>query len=98
MASAYGKAGIPVVGGLFPGRAAGGPVSSGAPYMVGEHGPELFVPKTAGTIVPNGAGGVQVNVSGLILSDDPAARQQLATIIQDALVTAYRQHGNRQPV
>jgi hypothetical protein len=39
-----------------------------------------------------------VNVSGLILSDDPAARQQLATIIQDALVQSYRQHGNRQPV
>jgi len=98
MASAYGQAGIPVVGGLFPGRAAGGPVSSGAPYMVGEHGPELFVPHTSGSIVPNGAGGVVVNVSGMILSDDPAARQQLATIIQDALVTAYRQHGNRQPV
>jgi hypothetical protein len=98
MASEYGRAGIPVVGGLFPGRAAGGPVTAGAPYMVGEHGPELFMPRTSGTILPNGGGGVNVNVSGLILSDDPAARQQLATIIQDALVTAYRQHGNRQPV
>jgi len=98
MASEYGRAGIPVVGGLFPGRAAGGPVTAGAPYMVGEHGPELFMPRTSGAIIPNGGGGVNVNVSGLILSDDPAARQQLATIIQDALVTAYRQHGNRQPV
>ena len=26
----------------------------GVPSMVGERGPELFVPKTAGTIVPNG--------------------------------------------
>ena len=34
------------------GKAAGGPVSSNSTYMVGEKGPELFVPRTAGTIVP----------------------------------------------
>ena len=33
-------------------RAAGGPVSSNSSYMVGEKGPELFVPSTAGTIIP----------------------------------------------
>ena len=37
-----------------PGRAVGGPVSGGSPYIVGEHGPELFVPWTGGTVVPNG--------------------------------------------
>jgi hypothetical protein len=41
----------------LPGRAGGGPVSGGSPYMVGEKGPELFVPRSAGTIVPNGAMG-----------------------------------------
>lgn len=49
-----------VVGGLLkriPGRADGGPVGAGRPYMVGERGPELFVPRGNGTIVPNGAGG-----------------------------------------
>jgi len=35
-------------------RAAGGPVSSNSTYMVGEKGPELFVPSTAGTIIPAG--------------------------------------------
>jgi hypothetical protein len=35
----------------------GGPVSGGTPYVVGERGPELFVPSRSGTIVPNGAGG-----------------------------------------
>lgn len=35
------------------GRAAGGPVTAGTPYMVGEKGPELFMPNTTGTIVPN---------------------------------------------
>jgi TP901 family phage tail tape measure protein len=36
-------------------RAEGGPVSSGSPYIVGEQGPELFVPNYSGTIVPNNA-------------------------------------------
>lgn len=39
-----------------PGRASGGSVSSGSPYMVGEQGPELFVPGNSGTIIPNGRG------------------------------------------
>lgn len=33
-------------------RAAGGDVLSGRPYLVGEQGPEMFVPRTAGTIIP----------------------------------------------
>ena len=40
--------------GTIPGRAAGGPVSSGQPYVVGERGPELFIPNNSGRIVPNG--------------------------------------------
>lgn len=40
-------------GGLF--KAEGGPVSGASPYIVGEKGPELFVPKTNGTIIPNHA-------------------------------------------
>lgn len=39
-------------------RAAGGPVNSDGAYLVGERGPELFVPRSAGTIVPNHAMGV----------------------------------------
>lgn len=35
------------------GRAIGGPVSKGSPYIVGERGPELFVPNSSGSIVPN---------------------------------------------
>jgi hypothetical protein len=34
-------------------RAKGGPVTSGSPYMVGEKGPELFVPATSGSVVSN---------------------------------------------
>ena len=53
------------------GRAAGGTVSSGKPYVVGEKGPELFVPSGSGNIISNsamrsgggsgGMGGVTVN-------------------------------------
>jgi hypothetical protein len=41
------------------GRASGGIVTGGTPYMVGEKGPEVFVPGIDGTIIPNGgmAGG-----------------------------------------
>lgn len=48
-------------------RAAGGPVSAMEPYIVGEKGPELFVPRNNGTIIPNGAtvpgtGSLTVNI------------------------------------
>jgi hypothetical protein len=36
------------------GKAAGGPVSAGTPYLVGERGPETFVPGSSGMIVPQG--------------------------------------------
>ena len=39
----------------LPGKALGGAVSAGRPYMVGERGPELFVPGAQGNIVPNNA-------------------------------------------
>lgn len=40
------------VGGV-PGRAEGGPITGGRPYLVGERGPELIVPRSAGTVIPN---------------------------------------------
>jgi hypothetical protein len=46
-------------------RAMGGPVSANRPYMVGERGPELFVPHSSGSIVANnklaGGGGGSTN-------------------------------------
>lgn len=36
-----------------PGRATGGPVMGGMPYLIGERGPELFVPQESGRIIPN---------------------------------------------
>jgi len=48
-----------LVGGL-PGRATGGPVSPGRAYVVGERGPELFVPASSGRVeAGGGSGGVR---------------------------------------
>lgn len=53
------------LGGLFGGaRADGGPVTPGGAYLVGERGPEVFRPASAGSVEPAGPGsGVTVNVS-----------------------------------
>ncbi|MBC7767544.1 MAG: phage tail tape measure protein [Phycisphaerales bacterium] len=46
---------------FFGGRAAGGPVNVGGAYLVGERGPEVFVPRQAGEIVAPGAGALNVH-------------------------------------
>lgn len=46
-----------IFGQLLGFRANGGPVSGNSPYIVGERGPELFVPSVSGSIVPNNAVG-----------------------------------------
>jgi len=57
-------------GGVAPGtislrRAAGGDVLSGQGYLVGERGPELFVPGSSGSIIPNNrmGGGARINIT-----------------------------------
>ena len=46
----------PLLGGVLglPGRATGGLVSAGRGYLVGERGPELFVPTSSGRVEPSG--------------------------------------------
>lgn len=54
------------IGGAFGfggARAMGGPVAAGMGYLVGERGPELFVPRSSGQIVPNGGGAMNINVN-----------------------------------
>jgi hypothetical protein len=74
-------------GKLFDGaRAMGGPVSGGSAYLVGEQGPELFVPGMSGTIVPNHAMGggvtVQIDARG---SDNPEKLLQLIPVIKNSI-------------
>jgi hypothetical protein len=60
--------GLGLLGGLLlgaPGRATGGPVVGGRPYLVGERGPELFVPQASGRVEAAGGGSrgpVTINV------------------------------------
>jgi hypothetical protein len=75
-----------------PGRATGGPVSEGRSYIVGERGPELFVPPSAGRIERIGGGGRDVRVSIAVNapagSDPQVLRQsgrQVARAIRSAL-------------
>lgn len=60
-----------LLGGLFGGgRQEGGPVNPNQAFLVGERGPELFVPPTAGNIVPmEGGAPPQVNVSVVNVTD-----------------------------
>lgn len=55
-----------VIHAVIPGRASGGPVLQGSPYVVGENGPELFVPSSSGSIIPNNRyanAGANVNIT-----------------------------------
>jgi len=54
---------------IIPGKATGGPVTGGMPYIVGERGPELFVPGRSGSIVPNNQLGGGENVSVVVNVD-----------------------------
>lgn len=77
-----------------PGRATGGPVSGGRSYLVGERGPELFVPSSGGRIekMGGGAGGRDVRVSIAVQTPAPGDPQvlrqssrQVARAIRSAL-------------
>jgi len=63
-----------VLGDIFglPGRATGGPVSAHRGYLVGERGPELFVPPGDGRVVPLGQDGGARRVSVSIQLAAPA--------------------------
>ena len=91
------------LGNIF--KANGGPVAGGNPYVVGEKGPELFVPKSSGTIVPNnqlGGGGstsvvVNVDASGTSAEgDEPDAAQLgrlIGSVVQAELIKESRPGG-----
>lgn len=64
---------------LIPKLATGGLTSENKPYIVGERGPELFVPSSNGRIIPNnklggGGGNIYINVSGAIDQEGTARR------------------------
>lgn len=87
----------------LPARAMGGPVTAGQPYLVGERGPEMFVPSGGGNVLPSGKGGgnVTVNVSvdatgSQVAGDNEQASQLgrvIAAAVQSELIKAKRPGG-----
>jgi hypothetical protein len=79
---------------LGGGRAAGGPVSAGRAYTVGESGPETFVPTGAGSIVPGGgATSVTYNINAV----DAASFQSLIARDPEFLFAVTEQGRRRMP-
>jgi phage-related minor tail protein len=83
--SAGGGGGLPgaaaqLLGTLFgaPGRATGGPVAPGRPYLVGERGPELFVPTASGRIETGRTGARDIRMSIVVSAPAGEAPQALA--------------------
>ena len=90
-----GKKGGGILGFLTGGKLAkGGTAAGGKSFLVGEKGPELFVPRSTGTVVPNkklGGGGstnnvtVNVDASGSDVQGDEAGGQELGALIAAAV-------------
>jgi len=80
-------------GGILPTFADGGRPPVGRPSIVGERGPELFVPGASGTIIPNHAmGGVNVDTINITVENtgeqlNPAAQKQLAGQVQGIVLS-----------
>jgi len=87
-----------IFGSFGGGKAMGGNVNPNMPYMVGERGAEMFVPKSAGTIVPNNqmgggitieqnlnfATGVSQTVRAEVMNMLPAIRENTLSAVRDA--------------
>ena len=92
----------PAPGPLLPmPRQHGGPVSLGRPYTVGERGPETFIPRQSGTIVPAGGGGplftVHAPITISLLSATRLEAQKVADSLAEAINEGIRRgtiHGN----
>ena len=73
-------------------RAEGGPVVPGRMYMVGEEGPEPFIPKTSGTILPHGSlgDGGPVAPSITVYAPDALTSAWIKSAIQQAYQSAVQ--------
>ena len=89
--SLYANTGSTVTMADFGGFANGGRPPVGRPSIVGERGPELFVPDRAGTIIPNHAMGgstnivVNVDASGSSVEGDAEQSRELGRLISVAI-------------
>lgn len=79
-----------ILAAFSPGRALGGAVTGGSSYVVGERGPEVFVPQASGSIVPAGSSG-HVNISFNVNSLDPRDAANVIIANKHAIIGVVRQ-------
>ena len=75
------------MGGVSWARAEWGPVTAWSTYLVWERGPELFVPKTSGEIVPNedlnrGGGDINIEINGTTVNNQSDIDSLVDTLIR----------------
>jgi hypothetical protein len=87
----------------LPGRAKGGSVIGGRAYIVGEEGPEPFIPSRSGTIIPHDmmmAGGNTVHqtiqFTGAVDIADRKFVVQVAEAARQAAISGVREEGRRR--
>lgn len=81
-------------------RASGGYAAVGQAYMVGELGPELFIPSQGGSVIPNyllrrmvtsgpesGSGGIQININGPVVREDADIRRIAEMVARELAAT-----------
>ena len=91
-----GSVAMNLLAGLFKGgKMAGGPVRGGSAYMVGERGPELFVPGRSGMVVPNtalsnGSGAAVAPVSNTVVNIAGSADRETLALMQSMLAARDR--------
>ena len=103
-----GLGGLGLIGGLIGGFLAdGGPAKQGVPYVVGERGPELFVPNTSGTVVSNeemnaqgGQGDLSVNFTINAIDTQTGVQFLLENkrVITGVIQEAYMRRGSSGPL
>jgi len=83
---------------LFGGaRASGGPVQAGRAYMVGERGPEPFIPSQSGVILPNdslqGSNNFEFNITAIDSKDFLAKMAEVKREVADMMNNTNRSYG-----
>ena len=74
-----------------PARRMGGPVAGGMPYLVGEAGPELFIPDSAGQILSNSSTAAALTMSPVVninVTNSNASPQDIAAAVSSGIENA----------
>ncbi|MEO0413208.1 MAG: tail tape measure protein [Pseudomonadota bacterium] len=80
----------------FAPRAQGGPVTANRPYLIGEKGPELFIPGANGQVAANAVPAqsapiaITINMSGAAPTDMRQSASQIASQVSRAVARAQR--------